>query len=119
MKKIIEEFNNLKVKEYGKWRIDRGIARVFLLKALTSQREEFRKEAQEQYGKGQQEGIEYAENKLRKMKRKDFLFLDEMYGYSQSLLRNKYDIVILERLDKMIEDWKDELKELKPRPKRA
>ncbi|HEB13361.1 MAG TPA: hypothetical protein ENI13_00090 [candidate division CPR3 bacterium] len=42
-KQIIEEFNNLKVEEYGKWRIDRGIVRVFLRRVLATQREEFRK----------------------------------------------------------------------------
>jgi hypothetical protein len=46
----------------------------------------------------------------------DIKFLKEMHGHSQKLL-DRFDIVSLEYLNQMIEDWKDELeKKLKSNP---
>ncbi len=39
----------------------------------------------------------------------DIKFLEEMRSCTQKLLKNKYDITIVEHLDKMIEDWIHEL----------
>ena len=40
----------------------------------------------------------------------DLEFLKEMKQLTQSLLKDKYDITKVEKLDKMIEDWIHELK---------
>lgn len=40
---------------------------------------------------------------------KDLVFLKEMRELTQSLIKDKYDITKVEQLDKMIEDWIDEL----------
>ncbi|HEA84589.1 MAG TPA: hypothetical protein ENI04_01240 [Candidatus Wildermuthbacteria bacterium] len=91
-KEIIEEFEQSYLCEY-RWKKDRAnhlSAGDFLLKALTSQREEFRKKDKE-----------------------DLTFLKEMYDCSQKLLSDGYDIVTLDHLNKMIEDWKEELEEFK------
>lgn len=39
----------------------------------------------------------------------DLKFLQEMHGITQHLITKQYDICKLELLNKMIEDWKDEL----------
>ena len=48
---------------------------------------------------------------MKKEINKDLEFLEEMHKYSQKLLKDKFDLVSLEHLDKMIEDWRDELLE--------
>lgn len=40
---------------------------------------------------------------------KDLEFLKEMRELTQSLIKGKYDITKVQQLDKMIEDWTDEL----------
>lgn len=40
----------------------------------------------------------------------DVKFLEEMKELTQSLLNDKYDILKVQQLDKMIEDWIDQLK---------
>ena len=63
------------------------------------------------------------QNNMKKEINKDLEFLEEMHKYSQKLLKDKFDLVSLEHLDKMIEDWRDELLEksnqnyFNPRPK--
>jgi len=39
--------------------------------------------------------------------KEDLEFLQEMHFLTQKLLNGKYDITIVEQLDKMIEDWID------------
>lgn len=39
----------------------------------------------------------------------DLKFLKEMHGLTQSLINAKYDITVVQYLDKMIEDWIDEI----------
>jgi len=50
--------------------------------------------------------------KLRRGLKKDLKFLRKMYQLSQKLIISGYDSVAVEKLDQMIEDWKDELEEL-------
>lgn len=42
--------------------------------------------------------------------KEDLEFLKEMKQLTESLLKDKYDITKVEKLDKMIEDWIYELK---------
>ena len=44
-------------------------------------------------------------------KEKDIEFLKEMHECTQKLINDRYDIVIVEHLDQMIEDWIDELEQ--------
>ena len=39
----------------------------------------------------------------------DLKFLKEMRSCTRKLLKEKYDIILVEHLDKMIEDWIDDL----------
>jgi len=49
------------------------------------------------------------------MKKTDLEFLQEMRALTQSLINGKYDITKVEHLDKMIQDWIDELNTKKGR----
>lgn len=115
----VEEFSEEFYGELNKlpdselWRFVRSEKpKIIVEKILASELAKERKKIEVRWRVDREQIAKEREGIAKENKRitKDLEFLEEMYQCSQKLLECN-DLVTLEHLDKMIEDWKDELTE--------